>query len=54
VYTHAPALSDTCPLVLPISVEQTLSRIVKVRITVDQRSGTNWSEIDAVELVGLP
>ncbi|MEI8308624.1 MAG: NHL repeat-containing protein [Chloroflexales bacterium] len=54
VYTNTPALSGTCPLVLPISFPQTLSRIVKVRITVDQRSGANWSEIDAVELVGVP
>jgi hypothetical protein len=54
VYTGAPALSGECPLALPISFEQTLSRIVKVRITVDQRSGANWSEIDAVELIGVP
>ena len=54
VYTNPPALSRTCPLVLPINFTQTLSRIVSVRITVDQRSGANWSEIDAVELIGAP
>jgi sugar lactone lactonase YvrE len=54
VYSGAPALSGACPLSLPISFGQTLSRIVKVRITVDQRGGANWSEVDAVELVGVP
>jgi hypothetical protein len=54
VYQNTPALSGACPLTLPISFEQTLSQIVKVRITVDQRGGANWSEIDAVELVGVP
>ncbi|NNJ12714.1 hypothetical protein EKD04_020525 [Chloroflexales bacterium ZM16-3] len=53
VYTGEPALSGTCPLALPVSFDQTLSRVAKVRITVDQRSGANWDEIDAVELVGV-
>lgn len=54
VYSGEPALSANCPGTLELSFEQTLTRIVAVRITVDQRSGANWSEIDAVELVGLP
>jgi hypothetical protein len=54
VYKNTPALIDTCPLILPVSFDQTLSRIVSVRITVDQRGGANWSEVDAVELVGVP
>ncbi|MEI7645798.1 MAG: NHL repeat-containing protein [Chloroflexales bacterium] len=54
VYTSAPALGGTCPLALPISFAQTLSRVAKVRITVDQRGGANWSEVDAVELIGVP
>ncbi len=54
VYTAEPALSGECPLILNLSFEQTLTRIVAVRLTVDQRSGANWSEVDAVELVGLP
>ncbi|MEI7771702.1 MAG: hypothetical protein WCI67_17050, partial [Chloroflexales bacterium] len=54
VYTGTPALSDICPLALPISFDQTLSRIVSVRVTVDQRGGANWSEVDAVELIGVP
>ncbi len=54
VYTAEPALGGTCPLAQAVSFEQTLSRVVKVRITVDQRGGANWSEIDAVELVGVP
>ncbi|MBX0329729.1 NHL repeat-containing protein [Oscillochloris sp. ZM17-4] len=54
VYAAEPALSDTCPLAQAISFAQTLSRVVKVRVTVDQRGGAGWSEIDAVELVGVP
>ncbi|NTW01582.1 MAG: hypothetical protein HGA19_09755 [Oscillochloris sp.] len=53
-YHATPAPGSACPLVLPIRFDQTLSRIVKVRITLDQRGGANWSEIDAVELVGAP
>ncbi len=54
VYTGTPSLSSTCPLAQSITFTQTLSRVVKVRITIDQRGGTYWSEIDAVELIGLP
>jgi hypothetical protein len=54
VYTAEPALSGECPLELRLRFEQTLTRIVTVRLTVDQRSGANWSEVDAVELIGLP
>jgi sugar lactone lactonase YvrE len=54
VYTAEPALSSECPLVINLRFEQTLNRIVAVRLTVDQRNGANWSEVDAVELVGLP
>ena len=54
VYSATPALTEPCPAVLSVSFEQTLTRIVGVRLTVDQRSGANWAEIDAVELVGVP
>jgi sugar lactone lactonase YvrE len=54
VYQGTPGRADTCPQVLTIEFEQTLTRIVGVRLTIDQRSGADWSEIDAVELVGLP
>lgn len=54
VYNATPARSEPCPGVLELSFEQTLTRIVAVRLTVDQRSGANWAEIDAVELVGVP
>lgn len=53
VYTGAAAL-QSCPLVQTITFPQTLYRISGVRLTVDQRSGANWNEIDAVELVGIP
>lgn len=54
VYTATPTLAEPCPGVLSISFEQTLTRIVGVRLTVDQRSGANWAEIDAVQLIGVP
>jgi sugar lactone lactonase YvrE len=53
VYTAAPGATTTCPAVLELGFEQTLTRVVAVRLTVDQRSGANWAEIDAVELVGV-
>jgi sugar lactone lactonase YvrE len=54
VYSAEPGLSATCPLVLELNFAQNLTRIVAVRLTIDQRSGANWSEVDAVELIGLP
>lgn len=53
VYSGEPALLAECPFVLRVGFDQTLTRIVAVRLTLDQRSGANWSEVDAVELVGL-
>lgn len=53
VYTSKPGLVETCPYVLEVPFDLTLARIVAVRITVDQRTGANWSEIDAVQLVGV-
>jgi hypothetical protein len=53
VYTAKPALNATCPLVLSATFDQTATLIAGVRLTIDQRSGANWNEIDAVELVGV-
>lgn len=53
VYKAEPALQAECPYVLTVDFVQTPRRIVGVRLTVDQRSGANWNEIDAVELVGV-
>lgn len=54
VYTGEPALQSVCPYKMDVSFEPTLYRVVGVRLTVDQRQDANWSEIDAVELVGVP
>jgi hypothetical protein len=54
VFTATPAATPPCPQPLELSFEQTLTRIVAVRLTVDQRPGANWNEIDAVELIGVP
>ncbi len=53
VYNTAPQLQSECPAVLRVQFARTPARIVGVRLTIDQRSGANWNEIDAVELVGL-
>lgn len=53
VYEGEPELLDTCPYILEVAFEQSETPIDTLRITVDQRSGANWSEIDAVELIGL-
>ncbi len=47
-------LNPTCPAVMEVGFEPPLLRIVGVRLTIDQRVDANWSEIDAVELVGKP
>lgn len=54
VYTATPAPAETCPGVLSVTFAQTLTRIVGARLTVDQRAGATWAEIDAVELLGVP
>ena len=53
IYQSQPKLSEICPLVLSVTFDQTDAQIVAVRLTVDQRSGANWNEIDAVELLGI-
>lgn len=53
VYQADAALSEACPLVLAVEFEQTSFLVDRVRLTIDQRSGANWNEIDAVELIGV-
>jgi sugar lactone lactonase YvrE len=53
VYTSTATLNSECPSVLNVQFQPTLSRIIGVRLTLDQRKEANWIEIDAVELVGL-
>lgn len=54
VYTAQPKLiSEPCPYVLEVKFDLSEELIDTVRITLDQRTGANWSEIDAVELFGL-
>lgn len=54
VYRTAPRLQSECPYVLQVRFAQTPTRITGVKLTIDQRSGANWNEIDAVELIGVP
>jgi sugar lactone lactonase YvrE len=53
VYSGTASLMELCPVVLEVNFEPTLSRIVSVTITLDQEPGDNWTEIDAVELIGV-
>jgi sugar lactone lactonase YvrE len=53
VYSGTAELVDVCPFVLTTNFGPTLSRVVSVTLTIDQTQGATWSEIDAVELVGL-
>ncbi|WP_298402964.1 NHL repeat-containing protein [uncultured Chloroflexus sp.] len=52
VHRADPVPLSECPFALTITFEQTLTRIVGARITLDQRDGS-WSEIDAVALIGV-
>lgn len=53
VYTNTTALTPECPKVLAITFQPTLHRIVGARLTIDQKGGANWTELDAVELIGM-
>ncbi|NJN66829.1 MAG: hypothetical protein HC884_08975 [Chloroflexaceae bacterium] len=54
VYTGTARLQSVCPQVLQVRFEPLIFRVVGARLTIDQRSDANWSEIDAVELIGIP
>lgn len=54
VYRAQAELQAECPSVLQVSLDRTAQPIVGVKLTIDQRGDINWSEIDAVELVGMP
>lgn len=54
VYTGTAKLESTCPHVTQVTFEAPVFRVVGVKLTIDQRRDANWSEIDAVELVGMP
>jgi len=45
---------EDCPGVHVVEVEDVEDAVNGIIITVDQREISNWSEIDAVELVGVP
>jgi sugar lactone lactonase YvrE len=54
VYTGtSQLLLAECPNVLSVEFEPLLDPVRRVRLTLDQSAENNWSEIDAVELVGL-
>lgn len=54
VYTGTARLQSVCPQVMKVSFEPLIFRVVGARLTIDQRGDANWSEIDAVELIGIP
>jgi hypothetical protein len=54
VYTGEPKPMDECPYTLSIPVKDADYAVAGIRITIDQSQLSNWNEIDAVELVGMP
>jgi len=54
VYTAAPAPQSSCPSTLKVPIKNVDFLVDFVDVTVDQRTLNNWSEIDAVKLVGTP
>lgn len=52
VWEGTPGAVEQCPRVLTVQVSGVSVRVSAVRITLDQREGGDWNEIDAVELVG--
>jgi hypothetical protein len=54
VWEGKPGPLEQCPRVLSIPVSEVEPRVVAVRISLDQRPGGDWDEIDAVQLVGRP
>ncbi len=54
VYEAQPAPIDQCPYVQIVPVTGVTAKVTTVIITVDQSVITNWDEIDAVELIGIP
>ena len=51
VYTAQPG-NQSCPRVLNIPVTGIASAVNVVRLTIDQRTLSDWNEIDAVKLIG--
>ncbi len=54
VYRAQAGLQAECPAILHVSFDRTAQLIVGIKLTIDQRGDINWTEIDAVELVGIP
>ena len=54
VWEGTPGAVEQCPRVLSVQVSGVNVRVNAVRISLDQREGGDWNEIDAVELVGQP
>ncbi len=54
VYSGTVELENVCPYKMEVTFEPLLFRVVGVKLTIDQRKDANWSEIDAVELIGAP
>ncbi len=53
VYTQTQVAEESCPYILSLSVESNFASN-GVRITIDQSALGDWTEIDAVELIGIP
>jgi hypothetical protein len=54
VYRGDPQQQPTCPYQMIVSIPKTDYLVTNVKISIDQTSLGSWSEIDAVQLVGVP
>ncbi len=53
VYTASPQTTTACPYQLTVTISKTSYLVKAVRVTIDQTTLNDWSEIDAVQLVGI-
>jgi hypothetical protein len=52
VYETHPTIVSQCPHMLEIEVKDVNTLVRSVRVTIDQSTHNDWSEIDAVQLLG--
>lgn len=53
IFTQTQIAEENCPYILSLTVESDFPSD-GVRITIDQSALSDWTEIDAVELIGIP
>ncbi len=54
VWSSVVSPASDCPRILPVPVLDVHDPVTAVRVTLDLTNATDWGEIDAVQLVGMP